>query len=254
MQATLANEVQFNNATGASAIAAVLQGAAPVIVATSYDFMPYAFVVNKEIVSPADLKGKRIAITRFGGVTEFAVKVALEKFALSPKDVTMIQGGSDAQRIPAVLSGAVAATVLAPPGLFAATAQGARILVDLGDSGTKYPTSVIIVLRSYLNQNRAAVKNFLMAFIEGLHLYAKDKEFTIATMQKYTKLRDASVLAKSHDYFVKRTALVPLTDTAAVKNALPEKAANRRPEEFYDNTLIQELVSEGFVDKIAKRR
>jgi len=254
MQATLANEIHFNNATGASAISAVLQGAAPVIVATSYDLMPYAFIVNKEIASPADLKGKRVAISRFGGVTEFAVKVALEKFGLSVKDVTMIQGGPDAQRIPAVLSGAVAATVLAPPGLFAATAQGARILTDLGDTGTKYPTSVIIVLRSYLNQHRTAVKSFLMAFIEGLHLYARDKEFTIATMQKYTKLKDTSVLAKSHDYYVKRTALVPLTDAAAVKNALPEKATNRRPEEFYDNTLIQELVSEGFVDKIAKRR
>ncbi len=253
MQTMLANETHFNNATGASSISAGLQGADPVIIATSYDRMPYAFVVHKDIGSPADLKGKRIAITRFGGVTEFAVKIALEKFGLTPKDVSMIQGGPDAQRIPAVLSGAVAASVLAPPGLFAATAQGARILIDLGDSAAKYPTSTIIVKRLYLNQNRPIVKSFLMAFIEGLHLYARDRDFTIGVMQKYTKLRDPLVLSKSHDYFVKRTALVPLTDPAAIKNALPEKLTSRRPEDFYDNSLIQELVSDGFVDKIAKR-
>jgi NitT/TauT family transport system substrate-binding protein len=211
-------------------------------------------VVNKEIASPADLRGKRIAISRFGGVTEFAVKVALEKFGMNLKDVTLIQGGPDAQRIPAVISGVVAATVLAPPGLFAATAQGARILTDLGDTGTKYPASVIIVLRSYLTQHRATVKSFLMAFIEGLHVYSRDRELTLATMQKYTRINDTSALAKSHDYYVKRTALVPLTDGAAIRNALPEKAANRRPEEFYDNSVVQELVGEGFVDKIAKRR
>jgi ABC-type nitrate/sulfonate/bicarbonate transport system substrate-binding protein len=254
MQAMLANETQFNNATGASSISAGLQGADPVIIATSYDRMPYAFVVHKDIGSPADLKGKRIVITRFGGVTEFAVKIALEKFGLTPKDVSMIQGGPDAQRIPAVLSGAVAASVLAPPGLFAATAQGAKTLVDLGDLGTKYPTSTIIVMRAYLSQNRATVKSFLMAFIEGLHLYATDRDLTIRVMQRYTKLKDPLILSKSHDYFVKRTLLVPLTDPAAIKNALPEKAIGRRPEEFYDNSLIQELVTDGFVERITKRR
>jgi ABC-type nitrate/sulfonate/bicarbonate transport system substrate-binding protein len=254
MQAMLANEIHFYNGTGASSISAVLQGATPVIVATSYDLMPYALLVNKEIAAPADLRGKRIAVSRFGGVTEFAVKVALEKFGMTLKDVTLLQGGPDAQRIPALLTGNVAATVLAPPGLFTAAAQGARTLIDLGDTGTKYPTSVIITMRSYLNQHRATVKRFLMAFIDGLHLYSRDKEFTIATMQKYTKLKDTSVLSRSHDYYVSRTATVPLTDPAGIKNALPPNAATRRPEEFYDNTLIQELISEGFVDKIAKRR
>lgn len=70
-----------------------------------------------------------------------------------------------------------------------------------------------------------------MAFIEGLHLYARDRDFTIAVIQKYTKLKDPSVLSKSHDYFVKRTAVVPLTDPTAIKNALPEKLTGRRPED-----------------------
>ena len=60
-------------------------------------------------------------------------------------------------------------------------------------------------------------------------------------------------MSKSHDYFVKNTALVPLTDVAAIKNALGDKAAGRNLEDFYDNSLIKELVDEGFVEKLTKK-
>lgn len=253
MQAMLANETQFANTSGTAPINVTLQGADAVIIATSYDLIPYGFVVHKEIRAPADLKGKRIAISRFGGVTELAVKLALEKWGLSSKDITMIQAGPDAQRIPAVQTGAVAASVLAPPGLFAATSLGLKVLADLGDFDAKYPTSVIFAMRSYMTQNRSAVKKFLMALVEGLHVYAQKRDLSMAVMQKYTKLQDPGVLSKSHDYFVKKTLLVPLTDPVAIKNSLPDKAAGRRAEDFYDNSLIQELVSEGFVDSVAKK-
>src|SRR5215467_5108047 len=98
MQAMLANETQVANTSGAAPINAKLKGADAVIVASSYDLIPYGIVVHKDIRTPTDLKGKRIAISRFGGITELAVKLAVEKFGLSPKDVTMIQAGPDAQR------------------------------------------------------------------------------------------------------------------------------------------------------------
>src|SRR5262249_56186727 len=162
-QAMVANETQVANTSGSAPIQAKLQGADAVIIATSYDLIPYGVVVHKDIRTPADLKGKRIAISRFGGITELAVKLAVEKFGLSPKDVTMIQAGPDAQRIPAVATGTVAASVLAPPGLFAAFAQGLRILADLSDLGVKYPTSSFFVMRSYLVVNRAFLQEVLIA-------------------------------------------------------------------------------------------
>ncbi|HEV8725085.1 MAG TPA: ABC transporter substrate-binding protein [Candidatus Binatia bacterium] len=252
MQAMLANEVHFANTSGSAPINATLQGTDAVIIATSYDLIPYGFVVHKDIHTPADLKGKIIAISRLGGVTELAARVTFEKLGLNPKDMTLIQAGPDAQRIPAVQSGNAAATVIAPPGLFAAVARGLRVLVDLTDLGIKYPTSVFFVTRSFLMQNRPAVKKFLMAFTDGLHLYAQRRDFVLQVMKKYTKLDDADVLTKSHDYFVKKTLLVPLTDAAAVKNALPMgKPVNRKLEDFYDNSIVQELISEGFVEKIS---
>ena len=254
IQAMLANELHFANAAGSTPILATLQGADTVIVATSYNFIPYSFVVHSDIRTPQDLKGKRIAISRLGGITELAGRLAFEKLGLGQKDMTFIQAGPDAQRIPAVQSGAVAATVLAPPGLFAATSLGLKVLVDLGDLGIKYPMGVMVTTRSYMARNRAAVKKFLMAFIEGLHVYKEKRDFTLGVMQKYTKLKNPEVLNKSHDYFVKNTAFVPLTDPAGIRNALPpDKVGTRKLEDFYDNSLVQELINEGFVDSIAKK-
>jgi NitT/TauT family transport system substrate-binding protein len=254
MQAMLANETQVANTSGSAPVQAKIQGADAVIIATSYDLIPYGVVVHKDIRTPADLKGKRIAISRFGGITELAVKLAVEKFGLSLKDVTMIQAGPDAQRIPAVATGTVAASVLAPPGLFAASAQGLRILADLSDLGVKYPTSSFFVMRNYLVENRASLKKFLMALTEGLHVYVNDKDFSMRVMQKYTKLGDREIASKTQDYYGKKTLLVPLNDPAAIKEAIPpDKGAGRKPEEFYDNSIIQELVKEGFVESVKKK-
>lgn len=253
MQSVLANEIHFANTSGSAPINATLQGAEVLIIATTYDLVPYGFVVHKDIRSPSDLKGKIVAVSRLGGVTELAVRVTLEKFGISPKEVTLIQAGPDAQRIAALQSGKVAATVIAPPGLFAAVARGLKLLADLTDLGIKYPTSVFFVTRSYLTQNRATVKKFLMALTEGLHLYAQKRDFSIEVMRKYTNLSDPEVLSKSQDYFAKNTLLLPLTDPAGLKNGFPmDKSTTRKLEDFYDNSVLQELVSEGFVEKIAK--
>lgn len=254
VQALLANELQFVNAGATPAIQAVLQGAPVVIIASYYNLMPYSFVVGKSVRSVSDLKGKRLAITRLGGITEFAARLAFEKLGLDFKDMTLVQSGPDAQRIAAVQSGAVAATILAPPGLFAATSLGLNVFADLAGLGVKYPMGVMITSRSYVAQNRNTVKKFTMALIEGLDLYLNDRNFSIGVMQKYTRISNPETLSKSHDYFVKNTTLVPLTDPVAVKNALPlDKIASRKLEEFYDNSVIQDLVSEGFVEKVAKR-
>ena len=255
LQALLSNEVSFVNIGGPPFIQARLQGADVVIIASPYNLMPYSFVVHGDIRSPADLKGKRVAIAQFGGITEVAARLALEKLGLGPKDMMLAQTGPDAQRIAAVQSGAVAATVIGPPGLFAAMSLGLKTMLDLSDFKVQYPMGLIVTTRAYQLQNRAVVKRFLMAFVEGLHLYVRNKDFTIGVMRKYTRLSNQEILSKSYDYFLKKTTLVPLTDPSVLKSVLPaERASGRQVEEFFDNSLLQELLNEGFVENVARRQ
>ena len=69
-------------------------------------------------------------------------------------------------------------------------------------------------------------------------------------MQKYTRLNDTALLARTHDYFVKNTATVPLVDANSLTAAFPGGKNPERPlSEFYDNSIVQELISEGFVKR-----
>jgi hypothetical protein len=92
-----------------------------------------------------------------------------------------------------------------------------------------------------------------MGFVEGIRHLLDHKDVAVKALQKYTRLSDQEVLSKSYDYFAKRTVLVPLTDPAVLRNVVPPERASGRLEDFYDNSLLQELVNEGFLTKDAKQ-
>jgi len=254
MQALLAGEIEFVNSSGSPAINSILQGADVSIIATSYDSMPYSLIVNKDIRTAADLKGKTMGVARLGGINEVGIRLALERFRINPKEVTFVNTGADPTRIAAVQTGVTAATVLAPPALFQASSLGLKVLADLADLGLKYPTSIIATRRSYLSKDRALLKKFMMGFVEGLHLYKTNTKFVVDVMQKYTRLNDTAMLEKTHNYFVKNTAAVPLTDPNSLTAGFPGGKNPERPlSDFYDNTVLQELINEGFVRNIWKK-
>jgi ABC-type nitrate/sulfonate/bicarbonate transport system substrate-binding protein len=254
MQALLAGEIEFVNSSGSPAINSILQGADVSIIAVSYDAMPYSLIVNKEIRTPEDLKGKSMGVARLGGINEVGIRLALEKFRINPKEVTFVSTGADPTRIAAVQAGVTAATVLAPPASFQASSLGLKVLADLADLGLKYPTSVIATRRSYLSKDRPLLKKFMMAFLEGLALYKTDRNFVIKVMQKYTRLNDTAMLGKTHDYFVKNTAAIPLVDPNALPAGFPGGKNPDKPlSEFYDNSVLQELINEGFTKNLTKR-
>lgn len=253
IQAMMAKEIAFAYLGGSSPIQAILQGADLVILATAYGLMPYGVIAGKNIHAATELKGKRIAVSRLGGIEETAARVALDKLGVGARNVTFLQAGPDPVRIAAVESGAASATMLAPPGLFAATARGLNILADLGNLKIKYPTSVIAARRSYLTQDRPVAKKFLMSLVQGIQVYRQNKGFAVQVLQKYTKQGSPDILSQTYDYFSKNTPATPLTDPDAIRSALPtDKPGSRRPEEFYDNSILDELAQEGFIKAITK--
>ena len=65
---------------------------------------PFAFVVRNEIKTADDLKGKRLAISRFGSSSDVTTRMLLRHFKLDPdKDVKIIQAAGTT-RLPAMKS------------------------------------------------------------------------------------------------------------------------------------------------------
>jgi ABC-type nitrate/sulfonate/bicarbonate transport system substrate-binding protein len=254
IQALLANELAFTYLGGSSPIQGILQGGDLVILASAYGLMPYGLVASKNIQAAAELKGKRIAVSRLGGIEETAARVALDKLGVGARNVSFLQAGPDPVRIAALESGAAQATMLAPPGLFVATARGLHMLADLGSLKIQYPTSVIAARRFYLTKDRPVAKRFLMALIEGLQLYRQNKNFAVQVLQKHTKQASPEILSQTYDYFSKNTPAMPLTDPEAIQAGLPtDKPSNRRVEDFYDNSILEELARDGFTKTITNK-
>jgi NitT/TauT family transport system substrate-binding protein len=144
MQALLANELQIVFTTGALAITANLQGADTTIIAGGINFIPNKLLVRPDIKTPEGLKGKRIAISRFGSASDYATQVALEKLGINPKDVTIVQSGGNMTRLAALSQGTVHATLLSEPH----TTVGMRefklnSLIDLAESGVAFPPELL---------------------------------------------------------------------------------------------------------------
>lgn len=90
---------------------AVLHGAQIKIIAGLNNRIPFALLSQPEIRSGAQLKGKRIGITRFGSNTDFIARLAAAEFGLNPKtDITIIQSGSPDARMNALRTGVIDAT------------------------------------------------------------------------------------------------------------------------------------------------
>ena len=92
-----------------------------------------------------------------------------------------------------------------------------------------------------------------MALIDGLNVHRQNKNLAVQLLQKYTKLANADVLSQSYNYFVKNSPVLPQSDAATIQAGLPtDKPTNRKIEDFYDNSLLEELDREGFLKTLGK--
>lgn len=86
----------------------------------------------KDVSTPAELKGKSIAVSTIGAYAYGEVLLALKSMGLTTKDVTITQVGNDSARLAALKSGSVAASIQDATVKGELTSEGFHALVDLG--------------------------------------------------------------------------------------------------------------------------
>jgi NitT/TauT family transport system substrate-binding protein len=102
VQSLISNEVAFAQMAGPAVLQSRLRGSDVVLIAGSLNTMVYQLMVDKDITRPNQLKGKTIAVSRFGSSSDFATRYALDRFGLIPeKDVTILEIGSQPARFAA---------------------------------------------------------------------------------------------------------------------------------------------------------
>jgi len=250
IQALLGGSLQLTQTAASSAVIGATQGAPVVIVATLENKLPMLLISRPEIKEPQQLRGKVIGINRFGGSNDAAVLMAIKAWKMDPKDISMLQTGGTAARMAALLSNKIAATVQSYPEIFQARKLGMNVLADIGDFGF-YTNTSNIVTRSYLQQNRAAVKGFIKGQIEGMHYVKTNKEASLKILRKHLQISDPAAVEGTYEFFAKRLPRSPRTELEGIKNILASIGAGQKnPAEYIDMSLIDEIEREGFVKKL----
>ena len=261
MQTLLANEIQVLFTTGALPVTSNLQGGDITIIAGGINFFPFKLIVRPEIKTPADLKGKSVAISRFGSASDFAAAAALEKFGVGAKQVTFLQLGGNPTRLAGLIGGSVQATLFSEPYASMAVKKfGMREVLDLADSGIPFPQNCFMVRRSYLVENRARVTNFMKAVIEGLYVLKKEKAAAIQVIKRYLRIDEDEMAAIGYDYYLVQHGedILTLPDRRGLEMVIADvaktnpKAKGQTPESLrlLDPSILDEIKKSGFVEKV----
>jgi ABC-type nitrate/sulfonate/bicarbonate transport system substrate-binding protein len=258
-QAMLSGDVKMSISSGPAVIASRSQGAEAIMVAGFVNTLPYSLVSAKAITKWDQLKGKKISISRFGSGTDTAIRLTLRKFGLDPvKDVTILQMGSQPDRLRALAAGSIEATLVSPPLDLTAKKQGYNILVNLADLGIAYPQQVIETTDRFIRENPQGVKSFLKGFIEGVRYAGTYKDETKKLIAKYLKVADAELLEATYQSYVQVTDYSGYVKLDGVQNAMDEVAQRvavvktKKPEDFVNTRFLKELEKEGFFKSLQK--
>jgi ABC-type nitrate/sulfonate/bicarbonate transport system substrate-binding protein len=107
-QALIAGTFDVSFSQGSEAMLAKLRGADMRIIAVVANRFNHVYIAAPSIKSLKQLKGKTVAVSRFGSGSHFQTNLALKEGGLDPdKDVTILQIGNSGARMAAILSGAV---------------------------------------------------------------------------------------------------------------------------------------------------
>jgi NitT/TauT family transport system substrate-binding protein len=255
--AILSGQVDIANMSSAPALTAWARGAELSVVGVTSNRLLHVIMTRSSIKRPEDLKNKKIGGDRFGSLSDLILREALRYYKLVPdRDVAVIQTGGLPERLGALKVGAVDGAIVTGDTALEAEKLGFHKLIDLSQLPIRYPSSTIIVSKSFLAAKRDTVKRFLRGWIEGIKIAKTDKENTISVMQKFLKTSDRSVLDKIFEIYKTVHERVPTPDPKLMAVALKQLAATipqtnqLKVEDFTDQSLIAELESEGFIAKV----
>ena len=224
------------------------------IVAVPINRIEPLFVVRTNIKTPADLRGKKVTISRFGSGSDIITRVALRYWKLDPdKDVSFFQSGNTPTRVAALIAGHMDAALVSSTGVAKIVATGCcRVLADLTELPLEFANYGVVVSGALLKSQRETVKRFLQALIEGIHTFKTKPEIARAVLRESNS--DAEVVGPLYDRLAKSFRDFPTPEPRGIQNvidALPTpKAKGAKAEDFIDATLMDELRKSGFVERL----
>ena len=256
IETLVAGEVQFGQMTGSLMFSARLQGADPVMIAGVQDVLNDRLVVRPNINSVESLKGKRIAVFRFGSASHMRLLNVLPRYGMSERDVTFLQVGDAPERLIAINSGSVEATLLSPPEHFEAVRLGMKILLNLRDLNVPYQGSGLVTTQRLVARNRDLARRFLRAYVEAIHAVRTNPTLSKRAFAKYRQTKDEKQIEDAYQTLREMVPQKPYPSIDGFRTIIQDAAAripaakNANPRDFMDTSLLEELDRSGYIEAL----
>jgi NitT/TauT family transport system substrate-binding protein len=252
VQALIGGDLHGGIGASNAVVNAVLSGAPIVGVAATTNRPYHRLWVQPEINRLEDLRGKTLGVTRFGAVTDNLTRILLRKNELeNAVNIRQLGGTPEVgaafqQRL---IAGAVTAELRLGPNV------PTKILLNLVDMGIPYSMNLIPVSRDFHKRNPEVVDGMVRSYTEGIAALNNQKERALKVIAKYSRLTEAKNIEdhyKDSVTYLERTPRAEPEAIVTILEFLGKKAIP--PETFVDNSIVDRMVREGFVDKLYQKR
>jgi NitT/TauT family transport system substrate-binding protein len=257
--AILGQDVPIAMAGGSGVVNAAVHGADVLSVACFINTIDFDLVVHPSITSPNALKGKVIAISRIGSVSDVAARELLKSLGLKAiDDVALRQIGGAPERIAAFSQGAVAGFINSPGSIhLVGKAVPHQVLISMADlqKPPAFPWVCASTTKSFLVKKRDTVKRFVMALTEATHYFKSDKDGTQKIIAKYHAPANKAYLEDAYRTTAKILERTPYVTREGMKTQL-EQARSSNPgskvtvDDVIDDTVVREIEKQGFIERL----
>lgn len=225
------------------------------VIAVTMNRLEHFFVVRSGIKTADDLKGKRVAISRFGSASDITTRLALR--FLKPnldKDVTILQSGNTPTRISALVVGHVDGALVSPDHLYKVLASKCcRVLADLAELPLDYARFGVVVPASAIRTQRETVRKLLESYVEGIHDYKTRPELALAILKK-DGIEDPQVAKGVYQRIASSLREYPIPEPKGIQAALDSlsipKDRKLEVKDLIDMSLLEEIKKSGYIERL----
>jgi NitT/TauT family transport system substrate-binding protein len=255
LQALIAGQLDFMVGGASTAISSQTTDTPIKVIAMNSTKLTDGLWCGPNIKTAADVKGKSIAISTFGGTSHGSALLLLKGLNYTDKDATITPVGGQSARIAALKGGSVACAVVDMAEKDSMASQGFNVLYDETKSDLQWGRSGLMATAAFLQKNPNTALVVAAATLEAQQKMFTDPENSAKEFAKFAQLKDDAALnaVKIFATYGSRTML--FTEGAL---QLPQQVlATQNPamatvdlKKSYDLSFLQKLKDIGFNTKI----
>ncbi|HTN69547.1 MAG TPA: ABC transporter substrate-binding protein [Methylomirabilota bacterium] len=250
--ALVAGEIDLLYCIPHNTISAIANGADVVFISSIYNRMQYRIVAGPDIERPQQLRGKIIGVARVHDVSHFYIRLALQRFGMNAdQDIRVIAVGGQSDRVLALKSGRVAATIVNPANALVLEKSGFKTVIDLESLNFPVVGNVMAARRATVKERRPILVRFMHAFVAGLKKIQNEPEFSKKVLAKYLRLQDKAVIEENYRFnsgpYLERVPTIPLEGLRyAIESLIPTvpAAKNLKAESMIDTSILDAALRE----------